>query len=807
MKKLAMADSYRGNKTYPFPDEDIITQKQRDDPAYFVAACNAITSRFVNNLCWNYYDAISTRRPFWELRAYRYGQNSPNKYKDFMCGFVNNHDGVNNNGNQRPRNDEGGRRTTLNISWDVLQILPQKMDVVMGYMQKINYDVITSAIDYQALIGKKTMVAMAKLMADDKVRLGMKKEINKLAGREVIPDMDPSEMPGGMPFTNPKEVDMAAAVGVFFIQEEAAIKMLLDKTLYDSGWDGIADKLKDDFLTLGLALTIAKTNPNTMVVEEDYVDPEGAIIPYSRYNDYRDMTYFGQVRSITIGELKKKTDIPEIDLIKMARMYNNTNDIGIAQPGFYAELNRARSNMGFGMNMLDQIEVDIVECRWLGKKNINYTSVNRERDGTLVLNKVNEDYDLKKVRNRDGKKLHNDSGMTIYKATMILGTSQVYDYGEDNDISYKTTSDGRKFPVFPVKCVRSGNSSLVERCISFVDDANLDNYKLRVARMRMPAPPNLVIRKSALENVKIDGVDFKPSKLMRILSDEGFLIIDDQNGWGNTVTSGKAIDTIPTDIIKQLAEWRLDMEWNFSMIERVTGINEIFSAQTPTSEQGLGVSNLLMAATNNALTPVIKAYEYIFEQSMRICASKWQVVAKYMPEETRKKLSINRALSYVKVGSDLNDYDFDIRIQAGMTDAEKAELIQDISKMRDLRRQAGTGGITEADWLLIRTTIQNGNIAQAQLLLAQISEIRQRQDEEKQDKLVGMNAQAQQASNQQTADNKIQEIGVKGEVEGQNKLQEINAQFMADMALQQQKAQDDRRSLALQNVFGNQKSA
>lgn len=791
MKNIKMASAYMKDRPHPFPSEDI-PQKMRTD-AYFAAACNAISSKFFTNRCAFPYNDTGVRRPFWELRAYRHGLNSPNKYKDIMCGFT--------------RKDTGARRTTLNISWDVMQILPQKMDVVMGYLQKINYECTTSAIDYQALISKKTMVAMAKLMADDKMRL-MQQQINELAGRPVIEDMDPSQMPGGMPFANPREVDMAAAVGLFFLEQEAAIKMLLTKTEDDSGWDGIADKLKDDLLTLGVCATIARTNPHTHIVEGDYVDPDWAMIPWSMYNDHRDITWGGVGRQVSIGWLRKKLNLPEIELIKIARMYSAEGNVGTSA-GFYQDVQQSRTNVGFGMNMMDQIEVDIVECRWLGKKGVNYTSVKRKKDGVMAVNMVDDDYDLSAVRVEagSGKELNKDTPMTIYKATMVLGTSYVFDTGEDDDISFKKTESGAMFPVFPIKVLRTGNSSLVERCVSFVDDANLDTYKLRVAKMHMPAPPNLMIRKSALENVKINGVTFKPTELMRLLSDEGFLIVDDQNGWGNQTNGAKAIETIPTDVIKQLAEWRLDIEWNISMIERVTGINDIFSAQNPGSEQGLGVSKILVAATNNALTPVIRAYEYCYEQTMRICASKWQVVATYMKEEQRKRLSINRALAYVKIGSDLLDYDFDIRIQAGMTDEQKAQLLADIAKMRDLRRQAGVGGITEADWLLINSTIQNGNIAQAQLLLAQITEIRQKQDDERQANNVAQTAQAQQASNQQTSQNKLQEIGAAGQVDGQNKLQEIDAQLRADLIMQQQKAQDDRKSLALQNVFGSQQKS
>lgn len=784
MRKLKFASEYKSEKGYPFPDESLPQSKK--DEGYFRSCAQAIVSKFINNKCYVPYEATGEDyRTFSELRAYRYGKNSPNKYKNYLAGSIN--------------KDTGKRRTTLNMSWDVLQILPQKMDVVMGYLQKIKYEVTTEAVDYQALVGKKTMIAMAKLISDDNMRL-MKRATNELAGRQVLPPDDPSVLPGGMQFNSPQEVDMAAQVGVFFLEQEAAIKNLLDKTQYDSGSEVLEDLLKNDLCTLGIAGTRSFTNQNTNIVLYDYCDPDMCMIPWSQYNDFRDMTWAGEVRTITIAQLRKELKIDEKELIKIAKQYSSEDGSG----NFYLNLYKHRNNEQFSIDMIDQIQVDVADCRWLGTKSRKITTVRRRNEGNLVINQVDDNYKLTKQQENKGKEIFNYENQTVYKAKLILGTSYVFDFGEDTDIGYTKNESGKMCPVFPYKFVKTGNSSLVERCIGFIDDANLANLKLRNARMKMPAPPNIMIRKSALENVKIDGLKYNPQQLMRLAQDEGFLIVDDQNGFGNQVTSGRAVDTIPTDVIRQLLEWRADVEWSIGMVERVTGVNEIFSAQTPRRETGLGVSNLMLQATNNALTPIIKSYEYLYEQTMRVCANKWQAVALFMDEEQRKRLSINRSLLYLKVGSDLKDFDFDIRIQAGITDEEKAQLLMDITKMRDAARQGGVTGIGEADYLLIYSLIRRGNIRQAQLALAQIAETRKKEAQAEQERLIQLNSQSQLASGQQSSQNKISEMASEGDIELRNKLQEIQAQMQADIVLKRIEAQNQTNQLALQNVWGRE---
>lgn len=782
METIKLAAQYKGDKVAPFPSEDI-NQELKNTPEYFRAALQAMLSRYFTNRCAIPYDNWGEHRPFSELRAYRKGENNPNKYKDLLVGI-----------------DQHGKRkkSTINISWSILQILPQKIDVVKGYLQKINYDIDIQAIDYQSLVDKKTMISMAKVLADPRMAQ-MQQDVNDAAGRQVI-------QPQPQQFSSPEQVDVAAQVGVFFLEEEAALQNLLDKTQYESGSDGIQDLEDDDLITIGHSGKRVYTNPNTNIVMEDYVDVDRAIFPYSRYLDYRDASYGGEVTRYSIARLMQETDITDVQAIEIARKYSTNNGVG-NYTNFYGDIAASRNTGQFGMNMWMQIEVDVVQAVWFGSRNVNITSVTRDKERNLAVNRVPDDYSLGRAKNK-GKKLDKFSHQTVYKAKMVIGTDYVFDYGEDNDIGYNKDINGNLTPVLPYRFVRTGSSSLVSRCVGFVDDACLANYKLRVARSKMPAPPYINIDRSALEGMQIDGVKYKPQELMQLLSDEGFLITDSKNQWGNNNNTGRAVTPIGTDMFQVLTAWWEDMGKSIEMIEKVTGINDVFAAQTPQRQTGLGVSNLLIQGAQNALTPIIKAKEYITEQPWRVAAKKWQIVATYLPPEQRKKLSIGRSLEMVKIGSKMADRDFDLAIKASSNQAQIESMIASLENIRAGQRQGGIPtGLSEADFLVIFEMLNAGKLKQAQLYAAFAIDKKTQEAQAEQQQAVQDNAQVQQQSAQTKGEIDNQKIQSQGQVDAQLDQQKQQSEMALQLKLEILKGQNQRQAIILQNQLGGDKKS
>jgi hypothetical protein len=161
-------------------------------------------------------------------------------------------------------------------------------------------------------------------------------------------------------------------------------------------------------------------------------------------------------------------------------------------------------------------------------------------------------------------------------------------------------------------------------------------------------------------------------------------------------------------------------------------------------------------------------------------------------------------LKIVKIGSDLQDYDFDLKLHAAITDQEKAEMVKDITQMRQLRLQAGAGGINEADYMLLYNMIKSGKLVQAQLALSHIIETRKKEDQAKQEALVQQNAQSQQQSNQQAIQGEQQTAQQAGQIEQQNKTNELNLKLRNELALEHERHRNAMQEMAINNIYGSQ---
>lgn len=334
--------------------------------------------------------------------------------------------------------------------------------------------------------------------------------------------------------------------------------------------------------------------------------------------------------------------------------------------------------------------------------------------------------------------------------------------------------------------------------MGFVDDANIALFKKRMIIKNLTTGHNIRINASAFENVKINNKLQQPQDLMALFRDEGFLIVDDKNPWGQNNGSSRPIDIIPSDVAQRLMECRNELEWNIRMIEEITGLNSVFSASTPNSETGLGVSKIAINATENSIFTIIKARERHYERGLEISANKWKVKASFMDDKKRDNFATDRSMQYIRIGKEIAWHNYNIKLEAGTTEEEKLELRQEVSQLRDFRRQSGAGGIKPSDSLMIMEIIRSGNVKLARLTLSQIEDYRAEEDRKIAEQQYSQNAELQKASNEQASANKQVEIQTEAQAAGQMEMMKIQAQ----MELEKLKGENKRKEIAQNTVYG-----
>ena len=93
------------------------------------------------------------------------------------------------------------------------------------------------------------------------------------------------------------------------IAEEEAINQVLDQNRFDL----IKRRMNYDLVTCGIAAS--KTNFNLANgITIDYVDPAYMVYSYTEDPNFEDIYYVGEVKGITIPELKKQ--FPDISVMK-----------------------------------------------------------------------------------------------------------------------------------------------------------------------------------------------------------------------------------------------------------------------------------------------------------------------------------------------------------------------------------------------------------------------------------------------------------------------------------------------------------
>ena len=107
------------------------------------------------------------------------------------------------------------------------------------------------------------------------------------------------------------------------IAEEEVINNVLAKNKYEE----VKKRIAYDLTVLGIGACKTQFN-KTEGITIDYVDPSYMVYSYTEDPNFEDIYYVGEVKSITIPELKKQyPDIPEEELLRIQKMPGNSQYI------------------------------------------------------------------------------------------------------------------------------------------------------------------------------------------------------------------------------------------------------------------------------------------------------------------------------------------------------------------------------------------------------------------------------------------------------------------------------------------------
>ena len=213
---------------------------------------------------------------FRNLRLYARGEQSVQKYKDELA--------IN------------GDLSYLNLDWKPVPIIPKFVDIVVNGMDSKLYEIKAFAQDPESL---KQRTDYAEAILRDIQGKKIIDQIKNVTGMDMYSTANPEELP-----QSKEELDVHMQL-TYKQSIEIAEEEAINNTLEFNKYELIRKRVSEDLVILGIGAV--KTDFNLAEgVTIKYVDPANLVYSYTQDPNFEDIWYVGEVRYISLSEIKKE---------------------------------------------------------------------------------------------------------------------------------------------------------------------------------------------------------------------------------------------------------------------------------------------------------------------------------------------------------------------------------------------------------------------------------------------------------------------------------------------------------------------
>src|SRR5210317_640766 len=256
-----------------FPDQ-VVPNEEKQTLDYGLQVARAIENEWFRNnrggdrFTMNYQE-------FHKRRLYARGEQSVQKYKDELS--------IN------------GDLSYLNLDWKPVPVIPKFVDIVVNGMSQRNYEIKAYAQDP---IAREKKTRYAETVLSDMFNRENLQQLSQETGMNFFSVPNPEELP-----KNKEEFEVYMQLN-YKESIEIALEELINNTLDKNKYDNIRKRFIYDLVVLGIGA--AKTEYNrSNGLRVKYVDPANLVYSYTEDPNFEDIYYVGEVKSITLQEVKK----------------------------------------------------------------------------------------------------------------------------------------------------------------------------------------------------------------------------------------------------------------------------------------------------------------------------------------------------------------------------------------------------------------------------------------------------------------------------------------------------------------------
>lgn len=680
--------------------------EEKKDKKYGLAYSNAIWSQYSQQNIGN----NSKRQRDIINRKYAEGLESIQKYKN--------------------RLDMNGDTSYLNLDFTPTNRIAMIVDNIVGKLVNQEYKVKCDAVDQ-----------VSKTQIDED-----RKEV--YANMFLKPISDTFEKMVGFPIIPkdkyiPESDEEAEIYFKINYKPAAAIAMekAIDYVLWENDYKDISRRLIRDLVVLKKC-AVQRYYDENKTIRVDYVDPIDVIVPYSKYDDFRNIPYQAIIRSYTIQEISQMTsEFTEDQLSEIAQTYagknNNPNwspNWAISYEGYYA------NNWGIGGRPYDNFNISVLDFYFLTTNTDTYVKKNKNLSGFYFEKKKNP----KKEDSR--REIISKKLMYRYEGKWIIGSEYMWGYKMSENIerekisgSYSPKTELPITMMFP-NIYDMENKSLVERMIPHEDQINLIHLKTQQLLIKAK-PPGVSIDLEGIENA-VKGMGdgtLKPIDITKMYEQTGNFVFRSRYDSGQPINSS-VITPLENGISRDFERLIGAYNHELQMINDVIGYNSAVDASSPDTKALVGVQKLAATATNNSLRVLFENYVSVTERLSKRVSLMVQDSLEYNNESFTMAIG-KYATETLKYGKKIALNEFDIRIEFLPDEQERAE----INGLIELGLQ--TQQLKTSDAIIIRDVLRrNVKFASQLLILKERQNDAQKQEQSMQ--LQQQNADVQQQSAQ-----------------------------------------------------------
>ena len=406
---------------------------------------------------------------FHNLRLYARGEQSIQKYKDELA--------------------IDGDLSYLNLDWKPVPILPKFVDIVVNGISQRTFDINAFAQD-PVCAQQRTEYATG-LMTDINAR-DFLKQAQEMLGINAFNSPDPDAAP------QDKE-ELAVHLQMDFKQsvevaEEEVINQVLDFNKYDL----TRNRINYDLAVLGIGAVKSTWNESEGVVI-DYVDPAHLVWSYTEDPNFEDLWYVGEVKGISLSELKK--EFPALTAQELE------------------EIQKYPGNSNYIRNWNGRQDNNTIQVLYFEYK--TYTNqVFKLKENAFGLEKVLEKQDtFDPPEDALGYGKLERSIETLYSGAKILGHPQMLRWELAKNMTRPvadTVKVNMNYAICAPRMYKGRINSLVNRVTGFADMIQLTHLKLQQVLSRM-VPDGVYLDVDGLAEVDLgNGTNYNPKEALNM---------------------------------------------------------------------------------------------------------------------------------------------------------------------------------------------------------------------------------------------------------------------------------------------------